>query len=163
MEEEKIDKNYILCLDISLSCTGYSILKYNGDLVDKGVINTKYIKCKDKEVHGEKLLFIFNSLNKLEKEYNFDLILVERSFVKFNKATKAIQKVFGVMELLFNKKEIILISPLSTKSFLCGKNATKEDVINAINFHYNLKLGKDKLDDNIADSISLGHYYLNHK
>lgn len=155
------NKEYLLCLDVSLSCTGYAIFAKDGELKSKGVINTKYIKCKDAEIHGEKLLCIFNSLNKLEKEYDFNLIIIERSFVKFNKATKAIQKVFGIVELLFNKKEIILISPQSTKSFLCGKNATKEDMIKVINFNYGLDLGKNKTDDNISDAVALGHYYFN--
>lgn len=151
----------ILCLDASLSCTGYAIFDNDGNLKDKGLIDTKFIKIKDSEIHSEKLLYIFNTLNKLEKEYNFDKVIIERSFVKFNKATKAIQKTLGVIELLFNKKEIILISPQSTKSFLCNKNADKEDMIKAINFLYDLDLSLKKKEDNIADAISLGHYYFN--
>lgn len=154
---------YILCLDVSLSCTGYAIFDNKGNLVDKGLVDTKYIKNKDSEVHSEKLLYIFNTLNKIEKEYNFSKVIIERSFVRFNKATKAIQKALGVIELLFNKKEIMLISPQSTKSFLCKKDASKEDIIKAINFLYDLDLSikeKDK-EDNIADAIALGHYYYN--
>lgn len=151
----------ILCLDASLSCTGYAIFDEKGNLKDKGIIDTKFIKIKDSEIHSQKLLYIFNVLNKLEKEYNFDKVIIERSFVKFNKATKAIQKTLGVIELLFNKKDIMLISPQSTKSFLCNKNADKEDMIKAINFLYDLDLSLKKKEDNIADAIALGHYYFN--
>lgn len=150
----------ILCLDASLSCTGYAIFDEKGNLKDKGIIDTKFIKIKDSEIHSQKLLYIFNALNKLEKEYNFDKVIIERSFVKFNKATKAIQKTLGVIELLFNKKDIMLISPSTTKKFMCGNHqADKQEVIDAVNFQYGLKL---KLKDNdIADAISLGSYYFN--
>lgn len=153
----------ILCLDVSLSCTGYAVFDNNGKIVDKGLIDTKNIKIKDKEIHSEKLLCIFNNLNKLEHKYNFSKIIIERSFVKFNNATKAIQKVLGVIELLFNKKEIILISPKSTKTFLCNGNADKKDMIRAVNFQYNLDLKEEEKykEDNIADAVALGHYYFN--
>ena len=154
---------YILCLDASLSCTGYVVFDDEGNIIDKGLIDTSKIKNKDKEIHGEKLLCIFNTLNKLEHKYNFDKIIIERSFVKFNNATKAIQKTLGVIELLFNKKDIILISPKSTKTFLCNGNADKKDMIRAVNFQYNLDLKEEEKykEDNIADAAALGHYYFN--
>lgn len=157
-------RNNVLCLDISLSSTGYAVFDENSNLIEKGVIDTHLIKCQDKEHHGEKLLFIFNALNKLEHEYSFSLILQERSFIQHPTASKAIQKVLGVIELLFNKKEIILISPKTTKKFLCNADASKDDMIEAINFNYDLNLNnKNKGDNDIADAIALYHYYINNK
>lgn len=158
-----MNKKYILCLDVSLSCTGYAIFNDSGEIIDRGLIDTTKIKIKDKEIHSEKLLCIFNSLNKLEHQYNFDKVIIERSFVRFNNSTKAIQKALGVIELLFNKKEITLISPKSTKTFLCNGNATKKEMIRAVNFQYNLDLKEEEKykEDNIADAVALGHYYFN--
>lgn len=152
---------YILCLDVSLNSTGYAIFDHDNNLINYGTINTQYIKLRNPEVYSEKVLHIFNQLRDLQKQYDIDLLLIERSFVQFNKATKAIQRVFGIIDLLFNKTEMILISPISTKTLLCGhrKDINKQDVINEINFNYNLNL---KLKDNdIADAIALAFYYFN--
>ena len=161
MKEIKNQNKHILCLDVSLNSTGYAIFTHSNNLVTYGTINTSKIELRNPEVYSEKVLHIFNELRKLNNEYEIDLILIERSFVQFNKATKAIQRVFGVIDLLFNKIEMILISPLSTKTLLCGskKNIDKIDVLQEINFNYNLDL---KLKDNdIADAIALAFYYFN--
>lgn len=154
--------NYILCLDVSLNSTGYAIFDYKNNLQKYGTIGTSHIPLRNPEVYSEKVLHVFNELRKLQKEYDIDLILIERSFVQFNKATKAIQRVFGVIDLLFNKTEMILISPISTKKVLCNNTkANKQDMVNEINFNYNLNL---KLKDNdIADAIALAFYYFNQK
>lgn len=150
---------YILCIDASLSCTGYAVFDYDENLIETGHIDTHLIKCKNKEIHSEKLLFIFNSLNVLSKKYDFNLVLQERSFVQHNTTTKILHKVVGVIELLFNKLDIILISPQSTKCLLCRKDATKEDMIKAVNFN----LGSDLTDDNESDAAALGIYYFSKK
>lgn len=157
-----MENNYILCLDVSLNSTGYAIFDYKNNLQKYGTISTSHIPLRNPEVYSEKVLHVFNELRKLQKEYDINLILIERSFVQFNKATKAIQRVFGVIDLLFNKTEMILISPISTKKVLCNNTkANKQDMVNEINFNYNLDL---KLEDNdIADAMALAFYYFNQK
>lgn len=146
----------ILCLDLVMNETGYAIFE-NLDLVDYGLISTSKIKEKIENIHSSKLSYIYNKLINL-KEREIDIVIIEDSFVRHNKATKALSKVRGVAELVFSDKEIILYPTRLIKKEVTGNgNADKEDMIKTINKIYCL----DNKDDNIADAIALGYYYLN--
>lgn len=147
----------ILCLDLVMNETGYAIYKKN-KLVDHGIFTTEKIKENKENIHSKKLLYIYMMLNKLKKDNKPDIIIIEDSFVRHNKATKALSKVRGVAELVFADTEIILYpTRLIKKAITNNGNATKLDMINKINKLYNLNL----TNDNIADAIALGFYYIN--
>lgn len=65
----------ILALDLSLNCTGYSVLKYEDKkitIVEKGIINNKKIPTK---LVGKKLLQIEEVLTGLFSRYLFQVIV----------------------------------------------------------------------------------------
>lgn len=147
----------ILCLDLVMNKSGYAIYE-NNKLCDYGIINAERIKEDKENIHSKKLLFIHSLLQDLENKHNFDIVIIEDSFVHHNKATKALSKVRGIAELVFCNKDIILYpTRLIKKSITDNGNATKLDMINKINEIYDLKNN----DDNIADAIALGYHHIN--
>jgi len=146
----------ILCLDLVMNETGYAIFK-NTQLKDYGIISTSKIKESVENIHSQKLKHIYNELIEISNKHKIDIVIIEDSFVRHNKATKALSKVRGVAELIFSDKQIILYpTRLIKKAVTDNGNASKEDMINKINEIYNLKIE----DDNIADAVALGFYYL---
>ena len=60
----------ILGLDISTSCTGWSILSPVGSLIDIG-----YIRLAKQETIYQKAESVKNELNRIRKEYNIKSII----------------------------------------------------------------------------------------
>lgn len=68
----------ILGLDISTSCTGYSIISLDGNLVDQG-----YIRFKNSQDVFSRALEVKNYISDLHKEHRFTHIFVEQNLQAF--------------------------------------------------------------------------------
>ena len=78
----------ILALDLSLNCTGYSVLKYEDNritIVEKGIISNKKIPTK---LVGKKLLQIEEVLTDLFSRYLFQVIVLCNDNVKIEGKVK---------------------------------------------------------------------------
>ena len=68
----------ILGLDISTSCTGYSIIDLEGDLVDQG-----YIRLKQSEDHFSRVQDIKKCISEKHSQYQFTHIFIEQNLQSF--------------------------------------------------------------------------------
>lgn len=158
----------ILSLDLSLSSTGFSVLK-NNEIIYYGKICTK---PKDFNKSDEKRMFyISNIITQIAKEYKVKYIAIENTYTGINPKTSTIlAKLCGfVCKGLMDYDENILIGiymPTSIRKGVVGVgNATKERVANYIRSHY-IDIGEysdkqskenEKTSD-IYDAIAVGIY-----
>lgn len=112
------------------------------------------LKIKTQRKTEEKLFFIYETICKIIEDYNPDLIIVEDSFVGFNK-NSAIKLGLTRGSILTaigkHKKKVEIISPSKIKMQLTQKgNATKEEI--EFFFQINFKNWKntEKLDNTDA-------------
>ena len=119
----------ILALDLSLKCSGYSILETNNNEIK--IITSGVIETSSKETTGERLRKIENLLECLLSTHNIDVVVREKGFTRHNIATQQIFKVVGVVECIcskfgFNVEEI---APTTVKKYVGGSGkASKEEV-----------------------------------
>lgn len=158
----------ILSLDLSLSSTGFSVLK-NNEIIYYGKICTK---PKDFNKSDEKRMFyISNIITQIAKEYKVKYIAIENTYTGINPKTSTIlAKLCGfVCKGLMDYDENILIGiymPTSIRKGVVGVgNATKERVADYIRSHY-IDIGEysdkqskenEKTSD-IYDAIAVGIY-----
>ena len=118
----------ILCLDASLSSTGYAIFK-NNRLEKYGKI------CPDNK--DRRLLYIYEYIKRLIEKERIDKVIIEDGFVKMANLKTGLQlaELRGCIKLLcliLNKK-LITVAPQQIKKAITGKgNCTKEDVFNEL-------------------------------
>lgn len=164
MQKEKI----ILSLDLSLSSTGFSVLK-NDEIIYYGKICTK---SKDFNKSDEKRMFyISNIIQQIATEYEVKYVAIENTYTGINpKTSTVLAKLCGfVCRGLMDYKEDILIGIYMSTSIRKGVvgvgNATKERVANYIRKYY-IDIGEysdkqtkeqEKTSD-IYDAIATGIY-----
>lgn len=124
--------NYLLSLDISLTCTGFVVCRVeNGKLVirDSGIIRP--VMDKSNSHDGYRLLPLARFIESLYETYSDleDYVVRERGFGRFNNETQAIFKAHGVVEYVLHDKDIISYAPKTVKAKVTGNgNAKKESV-----------------------------------
>ena len=141
--------NYIYGLDLSLSNTGVTI--FDGETpVFVGSIPTN-----PKDEHGKRLKEIYSFLSLLKDKYPPSVVCIERGFTRFNKATQALYKVVGCVNLLFCDIEQIYYSPNEVKATLANGKATKEEVASAVEKLFpNCKFRNNDESDSFAIAIT---------
>lgn len=154
-------EKHILCLDLSLASTGYSVIKVvdgKVEVVEVGHINNKKYS---KRSHGFKLYQIFVKLKSLFDMYYITDVVKERGFSKGHKTTQALFKVAGIVDLIVHAKsglEVEEIAPLTIKKLVGGHGkATKEEVEAGV--HRFLKRDVSFQNDDESDSVGVGIAY----
>lgn len=144
-------KEYVLALDISMSCTGYSVFDLDQNLIDYG-----HIVTKSKLSHGQRLKLIYSQLNKIAKKYKPKVLILERGFSLRNKSTQAIYKVHGIVEMLFSESIPIYYAPTTVKKVVAGNGrGEKLDVQNAIlEIYPQCKFGNFDESDSVAIGVT---------
>lgn len=131
-------------LDLSLSSSAY----YISDSGDHGVV-----KSKDKGV--KRLLFIRDTLLRVVKGYNPDLICIEDySYGSSVGQAFSIGELGGIIKcsLIELDFKVLLMSPSSLKKFISGKGNSSKDVMMLKTFQ---KYGEEFTDNNICDAFGL--------
>ncbi|MEA3398712.1 MAG: crossover junction endodeoxyribonuclease RuvC [Patescibacteria group bacterium] len=131
----------ILGIDPGLADTGFGLIEKQGNklnLVDYGCVKTKA-----KTPNEERLLKIYNELEKITKKYKPEIIAVEELFFCKNvKSALAVGQARGVVILLAGKNKLKLteFTPLQIKQALTtyGK-ASKDQVQQMVKIILNLK------------------------
>lgn len=143
---------YIYGLDLSMSDTGVTI--FDGDKpVFIGSIATN-----PKKTHGERLKEIYDFLSLLKDKYTPDVVCIERGFNRFNKASEAVWKVAGIVNMLFYEVAQVYYSPTTVKATLVGGKASKEELENKIlELYPDVKFRNNDESDSFA--IVLTHLY----
>lgn len=149
MEEKE---EYILCLDLSLSCTGVAILDK-----DQKVIFTDIIPTDSKDGYPYRLKIIADKIKYLATRYPPSVVVIERGFSRYHLSSEALWRVQGVAMLMLWEYKQILYSPSTVKKCLTGRgNSSKDEVKEAV-----LKIYPSlKIETNdISDAIGLGITY----
>ena len=111
----------ILCFDLSLNCTGYTVFGDDGTFVRNGHIET------DKgDTTPSRLETIAKQMRLLKKKYDPDVVVIERGFYRFVFSTEQIFRVHGVTNLIFSKQEQIEIHATSVRKLVAGKGNMKK-------------------------------------
>lgn len=139
----------ILGLDLSSSNSGYALLSLEGDkLISYGSI----IPGK-KMSHCEKLMFIYDAIDNLFKEFDVKEVSIEDQLFRRNISTlKLLSRIGGVAMLCSTQHGAsVFLYPATTikHSFTGNGKADKEDMILKAKTLYKI----DGIDDNIADAI----------
>lgn len=143
---------YIYALDLSMACSGVSIFNFDG-----GLIHICSIKTNEKKTHGYRLKQIVDQINILTKQYAPQLIIIERSFNRFNTATAVLYRLHGVINFVFWELEQIYYPPSKIKSIILKGNATKKQIQNEV-LKYYPNIVFENEDE--SDAVSIGLAYL---
>ena len=158
-----MESTYILGLDISLTSTGYAVIKLFEDgslqLVDSGRVKT-YAKDSD----GNRLKKIKARLALLFNLYPISYVARERGFTKGNLATQQIFKATGVCEELVAEQgieDITQYAPTTIKKYLGGHGrASKEDVARGVLGYFPNAVFES---DDVSDAVAVVLTYLKDK
>ena len=146
----------ILCFDLSLSCTGYSIFDDDGTFIKKGFIETN-----GKDSTPLRLETIAKQMRLLKKKYEPDVVVIERGFYRFAGSSEQIWRVHGVTNLIFSKYEQVEIHATSVRKLVAGKgNMKKLDFYEYIRKEYP---SIEFANGDEIDSFALGIAYLEMK
>ena len=159
---------YILGLDCSTKCTGYSIFTHDGELVKYGCI-----KPNTDDDAIERIRFTINEVQKLIQEHNPYLIVEEDvpPALQNSMTVKTLSTLKGGMLALaqINNISVRYILPnvwQSALKILKSKGSTKKQSVDFVNETYSTDFkfvseSSKKNDDDITDAICLVHYYIN--
>lgn len=140
-------------LDLSLSATGYFIIKENGEY-DCGEIKTKpnQFSCSIERVE-----YIADEIIKKIKDYKVKFILLEDYFTGQQQGTVIQLAVLGTIvryKLLENGYSFLTVAPTQIKKFTTGKgNVPKDNMLKSVfkNYHF------DTSSNNIADACAIAY------
>ena len=145
-------KMYILALDVSLVNTGGSVFDREGNVIEVFSVPTS---AKDStQVRLKKIADFFIAL---KKRYEFELVVLERGFTKFNSVTQQIYRATGVINCLLWRSEQVYIPATTVKKTVTGSGkADKDQVRKSV-----LKQWKDIVinNDDESDSLAVGLTY----
>ena len=142
----------ILCLDLSLSCTGVAIFDKN-----QNVIFTDTIPTDSKDEYAYRLKIIADKIDYLATRYPPSVVVIERGFSRYHLSSEALWRVQGVAILMLWEYKQIFYSPSTVKKCLTGRgNSSKDEVKGAVlKIYPNLKIETN----DISDAIGLGITY----
>ena len=155
---------YILALDMSLNCSGYSVLEYNEDthvleIIEKGTINNKKIPSS---LLGKKLFNIEDCLTNLCNHYLFSCIVKEASFTtKRVMSSQRIHQVNGVLYLTMYKNgynDIKEYSATTVKKHIAGSGKSEKQEVKD-NLKYFVGVQDYKTNDE-SDAVAVGITHL---
>lgn len=142
----------IMAFDPSTTCTGWAVMNKDREIIACGAI-TPPSKLKN----GQKYEYIYDAMKTLINMYNPEAIACEDQFLGLRKATlKVLSQLRGVIMLLCtqNNLEMYYYWPSTIKLVMSGKgNATKDEMIEAVNRKFDVEIK----NDNIADAIAIAH------
>ena len=133
--EELKDEYTLLCVDPSLNCTGYSILKIsnkepfnlnnkNVSLIDYGIIPTNHLKV------GYSLMYFEKVMSNVIDKYKPDYVTSEQMFAGKNRNTgMKLAYIHGILQLICAKNHLSIIyySVMTAKSKTLDGIKTKHD------------------------------------
>ena len=118
------------------------------------ILYTTNIPYDKKRTKGEHRRLISHYVAKLVKDYNVDVIVIER--VKMHRGSRlskltsiiSLAKISGcIIDSNFDKCKVYDCETISWKSKILGnKSATKEDAVNFVKHMYNLEVPHDQAD-----------------
>lgn len=146
----------ILGLDLSLNCPGYAVIEGK-----KGIYNlleVGHIKAKPKHSLTQKLKRIQAHILKLTMDYDIDVVVRESGFIRFNTASKALERVVGAVYSTLDY-DVIELPPTTIKKRITGSgNASKEEVeqsvLKLIYMPENIQFNSDDESDAVAVCIA---------
>ena len=165
---------FVLGIDASTSCTGYSIIKYNG----KNFTLVTYGKIRPDEnlEYLDKCRFIYNKLDEVMTEYSNKVtsIAIEQPNTSVNmKNTRILCGLHGILRFMLWIRYNITPTEINTKTLkksISGNgDAGKQEVVNAVNKLFKTKFifttsqskaNKGTSDDDIADSIGAAYSFI---
>jgi crossover junction endodeoxyribonuclease RuvC len=148
----EIKMNYIWGCDLSLSNSGIAIFDSSG--IPICVFN---IKTNPKEDYGLRLKQIGDTLLEYKDKYPPEIMIIENAFTRFNKATQALYRVRGIVEMLFWDIPKEFLAPTVVKKIICGNGkADKNEIKNYIRKLYpEIEIS----DNNVSDALAIGISY----
>ncbi|MBA4542932.1 crossover junction endodeoxyribonuclease RuvC [Thermoactinomyces daqus] len=123
----------ILGLDLSLNSPGYAVVEVKNGKVK--LLESGIVKANPKHNLNQKLKRITSHLLRVYWDHEIDVVVRENSFVKFNKATKALERVVGAVYVSFGV-EIEEIAPQKIKKLMNANS--KETVESSVRKFLNL-------------------------
>jgi len=158
----------VIGIDSSTSCTGYAVLSAGKSLkiLDYG----KIIPDKDLE-YLEKCQFITEELDKILSDYGkIQAIAIEQPNTSRNMAgTRVLCGLYGIIRYMIYLRFSIVPTEINTKTLKAAVihgNASKKDIVNAINKRFGTKFvfstsnNKNKTDDDVCDAIGAAYTYI---
>lgn len=118
-----------------MECTGLTIFNLES-LQPVLVTNVSTSHFKKSATHGQKLKYIEDRLIEIIKDYQPQVVTIERGFSRFNTSTQVIYRVHGVVNKLFHNSEQIYYPPKTVKEAICRGDATKKYVQDTIHKMY---------------------------
>lgn len=144
----------ILSIDSGIERTGYAIFK------DKKYVTSALIKTLKSKKTEDRLKEIYDSLKKVIKNHQPDVIVLERLFFfKNQKTAMLVSQAQGVCLLLAsqNNLKVSFLTPLQIKQSITGYGqADKKSIQKMIKLEMNIDI---KQDDE-ADAVACGYAFI---
>ncbi len=151
----------ILGIDPGTATTGYGIIKVKGkeyELLDFGLIETE-----NNGIPGDRLKDIYNQLASILKQFNPDIMAIERLFFATNaKTAMRVGQAHGVMLLAASrsKTEVVEYAPGTIKKVIAGDGrADKKLIQKSVRKYLGARVRSKKKQkthfDNEADALAV--------
>lgn len=154
----------VLALDLSLNSTGYAVIQWNegkATVIELGHIDNKK-QGRMKRSHGKKLARIFSELKAVINRYpDINVIVREKGITRFNKATQALFRVVGCVDLLIESTGHEPVQELSiseVKKLITGNGkADKTEVAQLVEGYLTNPVNFENDDE--SDAVAVGVSY----
>jgi Holliday junction resolvasome RuvABC endonuclease subunit len=140
---------YILALDLSLSCIGCALFSQDGIL--QKLIS---IETDPKSETKIRLKKIADEFIKIKKEYKPKIVLIEQGFYRFNISTEQIFRVHGIANYIFYNAEQVYYHSTTIRKIVAGKGNIKKDELR--NFIINKYGNIDFKNFDESDAVGVG-------
>jgi len=149
----------ILSIDSGLEKTGYSIFKKTNK--DRNFITSGLIKTHKNIKIEKRIRIIYNRLNDVIKEFQPEIIIIERLFFfKNQKTVISVSQTQGAIMLLAaqNNISVEFLSPLQIKQAITGYGLADKTAVRKM-VEFSVKISKKIKEDDEIDAIACGLAY----
>ncbi len=141
----------LIALDLSLACTGYTVLEVHRGYME--VLEFGTIPTDSKLETGKRLQIIGKALTDLKVEFEPRVVVIERVFSRYDKATAQLNKVLGIAEMVFSGCFQKTIPPNTVKRMLTGDGFADKSKVSEVVLQKFPELENGGLD--VTDSAGL--------
>lgn len=150
----------VLSIDPGVERVGWAFFEKNGSKSYR-YLRSGLIKTSKSLKHEDRLMLIYEALEKLVKKEKPGMLVLERLFFTRNVTTAiAVGQAQGVIMLLASayKMDVMYLTPTQIKSIVTGSGAADKKAVQKM-LRLILGLDEDVKQDDQADAIACGYAY----
>lgn len=140
---------HIIAIDISLSSSGVAIFSQDGKI--KKLLTVETDSKSGTQIRLKK---IADEMNKIKKEFNPKIVVLEQGFSRFNVSTQQLFRCHGLINYIFWDIEQVYYHSTTIRKVVYGKGNIKKEVLRDFILEKHKDIEFRNLDE--SDAVGVG-------